>query len=160
MPRPAAPTGSTVSTTRRSSHTSQSSLTATDHDAGGLSSPSATWSSAASSTNLRMDTRLADVLPVEDVVPELWAALGPDGPGTAVLTAEPGAGKTTIVPLRLLPAVDGRIVVLEPRRVATRAAARRMAGLIGEEVGATVGYVTRDERVTSADTRIEVVTEG
>ena len=55
---------------------------------------------------------------------------------------------------------DGRIVVLEPRRLATRAAARRMAALLGEEVGGTVGYRTRDERRVGPDTRIEVVTEG
>ena len=54
----------------------------------------------------------------------------------------------------------GRIVVLEPRRLATRAAARRMAALLGEEVGATVGYTTRDDRKVSAATRVEVVTEG
>ena len=99
-------------------------------------------------------------LPVESVVPDLWAALGPDGPGSAVLTAEPGAGKTTVVPLRLAPLFDGRIVMLEPRRVATRAAARRMASTLGEDVGDTVGYVTRDDRRTSTHTRIEVVTEG
>ena len=70
-------------------------------------------------------------------------------PGHAVLHAPPGAGKTTIVPLRLLdePWLAGeRIVVLEPRRLAARAAAHRMASLLGEAVGATVGYRTRDER--------------
>ena len=83
--------------------------------------------------------------------------------GHAVLQAPPGAGKTTIVPLRLLdePWLAGRrIVMLEPRRLATRAAARRMASLLGEEVGGTVGYRTRDERRVGRDTRIEVVTEG
>ncbi|MGH9266397.1 MAG: ATP-dependent helicase HrpB, partial [Acidimicrobiales bacterium] len=83
--------------------------------------------------------------------------------GQAVLVAPPGAGKTTVVPLRLLdePWLDGRrIVVLEPRRLATRAAARRMASLLGEEVGATAGYSTRDERRVGRGTRIEVVTEG
>lgn len=102
-----------------------------------------------------------DPLPVEQSLPELREALS--GPGHAVLQAEPGAGKTTIVPLRLLdePWLDGRrIVMLEPRRLATRAAARRMAHLRGERVGATVGYRTRDDRKVSADTRIEVVTEG
>lgn len=100
-------------------------------------------------------------LPVETVIGDLRRALGDHG--TAVLTAEPGAGKTTIVPLRLIdePWLDGgRIVVLEPRRVATRAAARRMAALTGTEVGGLVGYRTRDERRTSPSTRIEVVTEG
>ncbi len=99
-------------------------------------------------------------LPVEDVIPELRSALGG---GTAVLTAEAGAGKTTVVPLRLLDEDwlgDKRIVVLEPRRVAARAAATRMSHLLGEEVGGTVGYTTRDEQRTGKATRIEVVTEG
>ena len=100
-------------------------------------------------------------LPVEESVPALRAALA--GAGAAVLVAPPGAGKTTIVPLRLMDEpwlAGGRIVVLEPRRLATRAAARRMAALMGEEVGATVGYTTRDERRVGRATRIEVVTEG
>ena len=85
------------------------------------------------------------------------------GDGVAVLQAEPGAGKTTLVPLRLLNEAwlaGARIVVMEPRRVAARAAAARMAYLLGEEVGATVGYVTRDDRRVSRSTRIEVVTDG
>ncbi len=100
-------------------------------------------------------------LPVEECVPALREALA--GAGAAVLVAPPGAGKTTVVPLRLLNEpwlAGGRIVVLEPRRLATRAAARRMSALLGEEVGATVGYTTRDERKVSRATRIEVVTEG
>ena len=100
-------------------------------------------------------------LPVEDCVPALRAALS--GAGSAVLVAPPGAGKTTIVPLRLLaePWLAGRrSVVRAPRRLATRAAARRMASLLGEEVGATVGFTTRDERRVGRGTRIEVVTEG
>lgn len=80
--------------------------------------------------------------------------------GTAVLVAPPGSGKTTVVPLRLLDTVAGKILVLEPRRLATRAAARRMASLLGEPVGSTVGYVTRHDRATGRNTRIEVVTEG
>lgn len=94
-------------------------------------------------------------------MPGIRAALA--GPGVAVLQAPPGAGKTTVVPLRLLDEgwlAGRRIVVLEPRRVAARAAARRMAALCDEDVGATVGYRTRDETVVSAATRIEVVTEG
>ena len=80
----------------------------------------------------------------------------------AIIVAPPGAGKTTLVPIRLMesPAVDGRILVLEPRRLATRAAAQRMAALVGCTVGDTVGYTTRDERRAGASTRIEVVTEG
>jgi ATP-dependent helicase HrpB len=104
---------------------------------------------------------LHDSLPVESALPALRAAL--HGTGTAVLVAPPGAGKTTVVPLRLLdePWIEGRrIVVLEPRRLAARAAARRMAELLGDEVGGTVGYQTRDERRISARTRIEVLTEG
>lgn len=95
-------------------------------------------------------------LPVEDVIGEARAALAV---GSAVLQAEPGAGKTTVVPLRLLGEPwlgDGRIVVLEPRRVA----ASRMAALLGEDVGGTVGLVTRDDRRTGTNTRVEVVTEG
>lgn len=80
-----------------------------------------------------------------------------------MLVAEPGAGKTTLVPLRLLnePWLDGgRIVVLEPRRLAARAAAARMAALLGDTVGGVVGFTTRDERRVGPATRIEVVTEG
>ena len=100
-------------------------------------------------------------LPVRDILPELLARLAEGG--NVVLVAPPGAGKTTIVPLALLDAPwrgDHRIVMLEPRRLATRAAAVRMAALIGETVGQTVGYSTRLERAMSAATRIEVVTEG
>ena len=83
--------------------------------------------------------------------------------GQAVLTAEPGAGKTTIVPLRLLdePWLSGRrIVMLEPRRMAARAAARRMARLLSEDPGETVGWITRDDRAVGPRTRVVVVTEG
>jgi ATP-dependent helicase HrpB len=98
---------------------------------------------------------------VEAVVGEVVAALR--DVGTAVLVAPPGAGKTTVVPLHLQadPVLGvGRIVVLEPRRLAARAAARRMADLLGEPVGRRVGYRTRDERVGGRDVRIEVITEG
>ncbi len=99
-------------------------------------------------------------LPVEECLPAVRAALA--DPGVVVLQAAPGAGKSTVVPLRLLdePWLDGRIVMLEPRRLATRATARRMARSLGEDVGQTVGYRTRDERRTGPDGRIEVVTEG
>ena len=99
-------------------------------------------------------------LPVVDVLPELGDAL--EHHGTALLVAPPGAGKTTVAPLWLIeqPWLDGRIVMLEPRRLATRAAAQRMAVLLGTEVGGLVGYQTRDERRIGRDTVIEVVTEG
>ncbi|MEX2278503.1 MAG: ATP-dependent helicase HrpB [Acidimicrobiia bacterium] len=100
-------------------------------------------------------------LPVEASIPGLRAALRERT--AAVLVAPPGSGKTTVVPLRLLdePWREGRkIVVLEPRRLATRAAARRMASLLGESVGETVGYVTRTDRQTGPNVAIEVVTEG
>jgi ATP-dependent helicase HrpB len=100
-------------------------------------------------------------LPVEEAVPALRAALA--DPGVAVLRAPPGAGKSTVVPLQLLdePWVGGgRVVVLQPRRVAARAVARRLAEQLGEEVGGTVGYRTRDDRRVGPSTRLEVVTEG
>jgi ATP-dependent helicase HrpB len=100
-------------------------------------------------------------LPVSEVLDELSAALS--SVGTAVLVAPPGAGKTTLVPLHLLQsgrAGTGRILLLEPRRLAARAAARRMASLIGEEVGGTVGYAMRMDSKSGAKTRILVVTEG
>ena len=110
-----------------------------------------------------MLTRLAAPpdLPVTDVLPDLLAAL--DAGSNAVLVAPPGAGKTTLVPIALLDAAwrgDGTILLLEPRRLAARAAARRMASLLGEEPGRSVGYAMRMERRASADTRILVVTEG
>lgn len=100
-------------------------------------------------------------LPIAEVLPELRETLAL-GKG-AVLQAPPGAGKTTAVPLALLeaPWLAGRsIVMLEPRRLAARAAARRMAALLGEEVGRTVGYRVRQDTKVSRATRIEVVTEG
>ncbi|MBL9074647.1 ATP-dependent helicase HrpB [Tabrizicola sp.] len=99
-------------------------------------------------------------LPVTSVLPELADALA--SCGMAVLQAPPGAGKTTVVPLDLLAraVVAGRILMLEPRRLAARASAERMAETLGEPVGRTVGYRIRGEAKTSAATRIEVVTEG
>ncbi|TNF10631.1 MAG: ATP-dependent helicase HrpB, partial [Rhodobacteraceae bacterium] len=97
-------------------------------------------------------------LPIDVVLPELRAALSAHG--LAVLMAPPGAGKTTRVPLALLDQVEGRIVMLEPRRLAARAAAERMAETLGEKVGETVGYRIRGEAKVSKATRIEVVTEG
>jgi len=107
-------------------------------------------------------SQIADTgLPIESVIDEVREAL--DLHRSVVLTAEPGAGKTTVVPLRLLnePWLAGqKIIMLEPRRLAARASAARMASLLGERVGDTVGVTTRNDRRISARTRIEVVTEG
>ncbi|APX23721.1 MAG: ATP-dependent helicase HrpB [Rhodobacteraceae bacterium] len=99
-------------------------------------------------------------LPIDDALPALISALR--NRGRAVLQAPPGAGKTTRVPLAMLDAglTGGRIVMLEPRRLAARAAAARMAESLGENVGETVGYRIRGEAKVSKRTRIEVVTEG
>ncbi|MFE0353804.1 ATP-dependent helicase HrpB [Streptomyces nigra] len=103
-----------------------------------------------------------DALPVRGALPALTDAL--DGPGTAVLVAPPGTGKTTLVPLALAGLLgDGpvrRVVVAEPRRIAARAAARRMAWLLGERPGESVGHTVRGERVVGPRTRVEVVTTG
>ncbi len=99
-------------------------------------------------------------LPIDDAIPDLLNALRTHG--RAVLQAPPGAGKTTRVPLEMLQAglCEGRIVMLEPRRLAARAAAERMAETLGEPVGQTVGYRVRGDVKVSKATRIEVVTEG
>ncbi|WP_295048960.1 ATP-dependent helicase HrpB [uncultured Paracoccus sp.] len=99
---------------------------------------------------------MSERLPIDDVLPELCDAMAAQG--RAVLVAPPGAGKTTRVPLALLDRVAGRIVMLEPRRLAARAAAERLADQLGEAVGGRVGYRMRGESVPG--TRIEVVTEG
>jgi len=100
-------------------------------------------------------------LPIDEVLPALRAALSANR--SAVLQAPPGAGKSTVVPLALLdePWARGkRIIMLEPRRLATRAVAQRMAHTLHENVGETVGYRMRLDTRVSRATRIEVVTEG
>src|SRR6478735_1515322 len=100
-------------------------------------------------------------LPIDEALPDLTAALRQHH--AAVLVAPPGAGKTTRVPLVLLDqpwARDRKILVLEPRRLAARAAAARMAATLGEQVGDTVGLRVRFGSKISRRTRIEVVTEG
>jgi len=99
-------------------------------------------------------------LPVRHILPELKKALST---GSAVLAAPPGSGKTTLVPLALLGEpwlAEKKILILEPRRLAARAAAGRMAFLLGESIGQTVGYQIRFDRQISSVTRIEVLTEG
>ena len=103
----------------------------------------------------------AEPLPIDDALGPLKAALA-ENP-RAVLVAPPGAGKTTRVPLALLDepwAADKRLLLLEPRRLAARAAASRMAATLSERVGETIGLRVRFESLASARTRIEVVTEG
>ncbi|WP_431688043.1 ATP-dependent helicase HrpB [Hahella sp. NBU794] len=101
------------------------------------------------------------MLPIDHIIPELLTTL--EAHSTVLLQAPPGAGKTTRVPLALLDSPwrdDRKILMLEPRRLAARSAARFMAKQLGEPVGRRVGYRTRQDTKVSADTRIEVVTEG
>ena len=100
-------------------------------------------------------------LPIDEILPALRAALARHR--NAVVEAPPGAGKSTVVPIALLDEPwlrGGKIVMLEPRRLATRAVATRMATTLGEAPGETVGYRMRLETRVSRRTRIEVVTEG
>ncbi|MCB5907194.1 ATP-dependent helicase HrpB [Streptomyces pinistramenti] len=101
-------------------------------------------------------------LPARTALPALRAAL--DGPGSAVLCAPPGTGKTTLVPLELAGLTGAgprrRVLVAEPRRIAARAAARRMAWLLGERAGEQVGFTVRGERRAGPRTVVEVVTTG
>lgn len=100
-------------------------------------------------------------LPVKQVIPQLQEVL--DTHNRAVLEAPPGAGKTTLVPLALLATSwrqKGKILVLEPRRLAAKAAAQRMSGILAEEVGKKVGYRIKLESRVSSETEIEVLTEG
>lgn len=100
-------------------------------------------------------------LPITTILPDLLQTVSTHS--SVVLSAPPGSGKTTRVPLALLETFtpcQGRIILLEPRRIAAAAAARYMAQLLGEQVGQTVGYTIRFESKISRSTRIEVVTEG
>ncbi|ASB51149.1 ATP-dependent helicase HrpB [Alkalitalea saponilacus] len=100
-------------------------------------------------------------LPIHQIIPQVKQEL--NNHNTLILHAPPGAGKSTMIPLTLLEEkwLDGKkIIMLEPRRLAARSIAARMAALLGEKVGETVGYRIRFENKTSAATRIEVVTEG
>ncbi len=144
----------------------------------GVLPPDLYWKFAAATSNLPMrnsghvptgeldvagpfaDKATMTRLPIDDAIPDLIEAL--KASGRAVLQAPPGAGKTTRVPLAILDAglCDGRIVMLEPRRLAARAAAERMAETLGQRAGETVGYRVRGETKVSKATRIEVVTEG
>src|SRR5438045_4118613 len=101
------------------------------------------------------------VYPVEDVVPELKQKL--ETSSVVILQAPPGAGKSTVVPLRILNEpwlANKKIIMLEPRRLAARSVAMRMAELVNETVGKTIGYRVRFENKVSDKTRVEVVTEG
>ncbi len=101
------------------------------------------------------------MLPIHEVLPALKAVLAERN--TAILVVPPGAGKTTVVPLALMDGpwtAGGKIILLEPRRIAARAAASRMADTLGEAVGERVGFRMRMQSKVSARTRIEVVTEG
>ena len=100
-------------------------------------------------------------LPIDEALPALRAALSSSD--SAVLQAPPGAGKSTVVPLALLGESwtrGRRLLMLEPRRLAARAIAARMAHTLGESVGGTIGYRMRLDTRTSRDTRVEVITEG
>lgn len=107
---------------------------------------------------------ISDALPIDDVLAGILGAL--ETSSRLVLAAPPGAGKTTRVPLALAGLLDwpgvieGRILMLEPRRIAARMAAERMASSLGEKLGQTVGLTTRVDRKVSAATRIEVITDG
>jgi ATP-dependent helicase HrpB len=97
-------------------------------------------------------------LPVRSALPEVVAAARDRG--VAVLVAPPGSGKTSLLPLALADAVHGRVIVAEPRRMATRAAASRLAAIVGEQPGQRIGYAMRGEKAGGRQSRIEVVTTG
>jgi ATP-dependent helicase HrpB len=98
------------------------------------------------------------VLPVDEILPEINSSL--ERYPNLVIEASPGAGKTTRVPPELLKLVDGEVLVLEPRRIAARMAARRVASEMNERLGETVGYQVRFDEVAGPRTRLRFVTEG
>jgi len=117
-------------------------------------------SSAWRAAPLRLSKGMATDLPIDRILSQITQTLR--DAGRLVLQAPPGAGKTTRVPLAVLQAniTTGKILMLEPRRLAARAAAERMAQTLGEKVGQTVGYRMRGQSKVSTHTRIEVITEG
>ena len=98
------------------------------------------------------------VLPIDELLSEIVTSL--ERSRSLVIEASPGAGKTTRVPPALLKLVSGKVLVLEPRRIAARMAARRVASEIGERIGETVGYQVRFDEVAGPHTRLRFVTEG
>ena len=98
-------------------------------------------------------------LPIDPLLSAVRAALQPPG-STLLLQAPPGAGKTTRVPAAIQPALEGQVWMLEPRRIAARTAAQRLASDLGEPLGGLVGYSVRLESRTGPSTRIELLTEG
>ena len=124
-------------------------------------SPQVRGEGAIDATDKRLPRSFDTPLPIDAVLDQLAGTL--ERSNAAVLVAPPGAGKTTRVPLALLDAPwlkNGKIIMLEPRRIAARASAERMAHTVGERVGETVGYRVRFGSKVSRATRIEVVTEG
>ena len=103
---------------------------------------------------------MKDFLPIHDVITQVQKAITVGK--RAVIVAPPGAGKTTIIPLKLLdnPNINGQIIILEPRRLAARAAANQMAAILNERIGETVGFKIRGLTKVSKQTRIVVMTEG
>jgi len=105
-----------------------------------------------------VNVRRQTPLPVDALVPDILASLRRNS--NLVIEAEPGAGKTTRIPAALLDLVVGQVLVLEPRRIAARLAARRVAWELSEDLGQTVGYQVRFERVAGPGTRLHFFTEG
>ena len=103
---------------------------------------------------------MKDLLPIHDVITQVQEAITVEK--RAVIVAPPGAGKTTIIPLKLLdnPNINGQIIILEPRRLAARAAASQMAAILNEKIGETVGFKIKGLTKVSKQTRIVVMTEG